>query len=162
MVGEYYESTLVPALFRELAERLVQFADPMPGQAVLDVGCGTGIVARTVADRIGGQGNVIGIDINESMLAVAGRLRPELGWRQADAGALPFEDDSFDLVCCQAALMYFPNRVAALREMARVVRPAGQVVVVVLGRLGESPGYLALVEGARRYGATSTPASPAS
>ena len=72
----------------------VEAAGVAPGQAVLDVACGTGVVARTAADRMGGQGQVVGLDLNEGMLTVAGRLRPELEWRQGDAAHLPFEPGS--------------------------------------------------------------------
>ena len=74
--AEVYESQFVPALFAEWAPHLVTAAGVAPGQAVLDVACGTGVVARAAADRIGGQGRVVGLDLNEGMLTVAGRLRP--------------------------------------------------------------------------------------
>ena len=75
--------------------------------------CGTGVVARTAADRMGGRGRVAGADRNEGMLAVARRLRPDPEWHRADAADLPFEDGSFDAVLCQSALMFFPDRVGA-------------------------------------------------
>ena len=83
--AEVYEARFVPAIFGEWAPHLVEAAGVAPGQAVLDVACGTGVVARTAADRMGGQGRVVGLDLNEGMLAVAGRLRPEIEWRQGDA-----------------------------------------------------------------------------
>jgi SAM-dependent methyltransferase len=85
------------------------------------------------------------------MLAVARRIRPDLDWRQADAAELPFPNGSFDTVLCQAALMFFPDRVAALRNMARVAGPTGTVGLHVPGRLDHSPGYLALAEVAARH-----------
>ena len=88
--AEEYESRFVPALFAEWAPHLVEAAGVAPGQVVLDVACGTGVVARTAADRMGGQGRVVGLDLNEGMLAVAGRLRPDLEWRKGDAADLPF------------------------------------------------------------------------
>lgn len=150
--AEFYESTFVPALFGELAARLVAFAKPAPGQAVLDVACGTGIVARTAAERLNETDTVVGVDLNESMLAVARRLRPDIEWRLADAATLPFDDGSFDVVFCQAALMFFADPVAALREMARVAGRTGLVAVLVPGRLRESAGYLALTKAAARHG----------
>jgi SAM-dependent methyltransferase len=144
--AELYESTFVPALFRQWAERLVQSTGVTPGSSVLDVACGTGVVARAAADRIGPDGVVVGVDLNEAMLAVARRLRPDLRWQIGDACALPFEDGSFDLVLCQAALMFVGDRIAALREMGRVAGPDGRVAVQVPGRLAGSPGYLALAE----------------
>src|SRR5688572_27748780 len=118
--AEVYESKFVPAVFAEWAPHLVEAAGVAPGQAVLDVACGTGVVARTAADRMGGKGRVVGLDLNDGMLAVAGRLRPDIEWRQGDAAELPFDAGSFDVVLCQSALMFFPDRARALREMARV------------------------------------------
>jgi ubiquinone/menaquinone biosynthesis C-methylase UbiE len=159
--AEFYESTFVPALFREWAVRLVAFAGVEPGQTVLDVACGTGVVARTAADRLsaGAAGNdrpagtapVTGLDINEEILAVARRVRPDLPWVPGDACALPFPDATFDIVLSQAALMFFGDRLAALREMGRVVRPQGTVAVQVPGRLSHSPGYVALTEVVARH-----------
>src|SRR5215218_11336618 len=100
--AEVYEARFVPALFAEWAPHLVEAARVAGGQAVLDVACGTGVVARTAADRMGGQGRVVGLDLNEGMLTVAGRLRPDIEWRQGDAADLPFEAGSFDAVLCQA------------------------------------------------------------
>jgi ubiquinone/menaquinone biosynthesis C-methylase UbiE len=76
--AEAYEARFVPALFAEWAPRLVEAAGVAPGQTVLDVACGTGVVARAAADRLGGRGRVVGLDLNRGMLAVAGRLRPDL------------------------------------------------------------------------------------
>jgi SAM-dependent methyltransferase len=87
--AEVYESKFVPAIFGEWAPHLVDAAGVAPGQAVLDVGCGTGVVAREAADRMGGQGSVVGLDLNEGMLAVARRLRPDIEWRQGDAAEVP-------------------------------------------------------------------------
>jgi SAM-dependent methyltransferase len=144
--AEVYESSFVPALFAEWAVQLVEAAGITPGQAVLDVACGTGIVARTAADRMGGRGRVAGLDVNEGMLAVAGRLRPDIEWRQGDAADLPFEDGSFDTVLCQSALMFFPDRAGALREMARVATPGGTVAVQVWDRLEAQAGYGAMYD----------------
>lgn len=149
--AEQYEAAFVPALFAEWAPLLVQVARVRPGQSVLDVACGTGIVARTVADLPGDRGRVTGIDLNEAMLAVARRVRPDLEWRQGDAGALPVADAGYDVALCQMALMFFPDRAAALREMARVVRPGGTVAVAVPAALDAQPAYRAFVEVAVRH-----------
>jgi SAM-dependent methyltransferase len=142
--AEAYEARFVPALFAEWAPHLVEAAGVAPGQAVLDVACGTGVVARTAADRTGGRGRVAGADLNEGMLAVARRLRPDLEWHRADAADLPFEDGSFDAVLCQSALMFFPDRVGALGEMARVATAGGTVAVQVWDRLEAQEGYGAM------------------
>jgi SAM-dependent methyltransferase len=149
--AERYEATFVPALFAEWAQHLVETAAPAPGESVLDVACGTGVVAREAARRVGERGKVVGVDLNDGMVAVAARLRPDLGWQVADAADLPFPDDSFDVVLCQAALMFFPDRVAVLRELARVAGREGRVGVHVPGRLERSPGYAPFVEIAARH-----------
>src|SRR5687768_4083844 len=102
--AETYEARFVPAIFAEWAPLLADLAGIRPGMAVLDVACGTGIVTRTVADRLGSAGRVVGIDLNAGMLAVARRVRPELDWRQGDVAHLPFAEGSFDAVLCQMAL----------------------------------------------------------
>jgi SAM-dependent methyltransferase len=146
-----YESTFVPALFDAWARRLVEAAGVTPGSSVLDVACGTGVVARTAADRVGPSGRVLGLDRSPAMLDVARRLRPQLEWRLGDACALPFDDGAFDLVLSQAALMFFSDRLRALREMGRVTGAGGRVAVQVPGRLTASPGYLAFVETVARH-----------
>ncbi len=149
--AEIYEQKFVPALFAEWVEYLVDAAAPAPGQAVLDVACGTGVVARGVADRLGGNGRVVGVDVNEGMLAVARRIRPDIEWHYGDASDLPFPAASFDVVLCQAALMYFPDRDRALREMARVVKPGGTVAVQVWASLDVQPGYRRFADVAVRH-----------
>jgi SAM-dependent methyltransferase len=144
--AEQYEARFVPAIFAEWAPLLVDTADVRPGQEVLDVACGTGIVARTVADRLAGSGRVAGVDINDGMLAVARRVRPDLDWRHGDVADLPFPDRSFDASLCQMALMFFPDRVRALREMARVTRPGGVVALVVPASLDAQPAYRPFVD----------------
>lgn len=152
--AEMYESKFVPALFGDWARPLVDAADVRTGQSVLDVACGTGVVAREAFDRLNGTGTVVGVDVNAAMLAVARRLRPDIDWRQGDAGVLPFPDASFDVVLCQAALMFFPDRVRALREMARVVTKEGAVAVHVWAGLEAQPAYGPFVEIAARHAGT--------
>jgi ubiquinone/menaquinone biosynthesis C-methylase UbiE len=149
--AEVYESRFVPAIFGEWAPHLVQAARVAPGQAVLDVACGTGVVARQAADRMGGRGKVVGLDLNQGMLAVARRLRPDIEWRQGDAAELPFDAGSFDVVLCQSALMFFPDRARALREMARVAADGGTVAVQVWDRLEAQPGYQPFFEVVMRH-----------
>lgn len=149
--AEFYESTFVPALFASWAERLVDAAQLTAAESVLDVACGTGVVARTAADRVGPAGVVTGLDRNAAMLEVARRQRPDVRWTLGDAGALPFADGSHDAVLSQAALMFFADRTAALREMGRVAGPRGRVLVQVPGRLSASPGYLPLAQAVGRH-----------
>jgi ubiquinone/menaquinone biosynthesis C-methylase UbiE len=146
--AELYESAFVPALFAEWAPHLVDIAEVGAGDAVLDVACGTGIVARTAADRVGATGRVAGLDLNEAMLTIAGRLRPDIDWRHGDAGSLPFPDRSFDAVTCSFGLMFFPDRKAALGEMARVAAADGTVALVVPASLVDQPAYGPFVDAA--------------
>lgn len=148
--AEAYEAAFVPGFFAQWAPILCDAAGVAANQPILDVACGTGIVARTAADRVGAE-HVTGVDRNEAMLTVARRVRPEITWRLGDAVALPFEDGSFDAVLCQMALMFFPDRVAALQEMARVAAPGGMVAVLVPSSLGAQPAYGPFVDMAAQY-----------
>jgi len=149
--AELYESQFVPALFAEWAPRLIDLADVAADHVVLDVACGTGIVARTVADRQAGRGQVVGLDLNEAMLNVARRVRPEIEWRQSDVTALPFGDRTFDVVLCQMAFMFFPDRKQALSEMVRVVKASGTVAFSVPAQLDSQPAYAPFVQMAARH-----------
>jgi ubiquinone/menaquinone biosynthesis C-methylase UbiE len=139
--AEIYEDFFVPALFREWAGRVADAAKIQPDWRVLDVACGTGILARTVEDRTGQSGTVVGLDINEGMLGVAKRKAPNIEWRQGRAEALPFNDNSFDAVVSQFGLMFFEDRYAAIQEMMRVLKPGGNLAVAVWDMLEHTPGY---------------------
>ncbi len=142
--AEVYEEFFVPALFREWAPRVAQAAGIREGYKVLDVACGTGVLAREAAGRAGPQGEVCGLDRNEGMLAVARRLAPAVAWRQGLAEALPYAAGRFDAVVSQFGLMFFDDRQRALAEMLRVLRPGGRLAVAVWDRLETSPGYAAM------------------
>ena len=152
---EAYEQFLVPSIFTPWAERLVEHANLQEGDRVLDVGCGTGIVARRAAAHIGEQGTVIGIDINEEMLevakTVASDLTPTVEWRQGDATALPFPDEAFDAIFCQQALQFVDDPAVALREMHRVLAPNGRIAVSVLRSLAFNTGYDKLAKALERH-----------
>jgi SAM-dependent methyltransferase len=127
----------------------------LPGDFVLDVACGTGVVARIAAEKVGERGAVVAADLNPGMLAVARSLPVPRGatveWRQADAAALPFADQAFEVVFCQLGLQFFADRAAALREMLRVLRPGGRVVVMVWRAIDQSPGFAALAAALERH-----------
>jgi SAM-dependent methyltransferase len=150
-IAEIYESKFVPALFADWAPHVVEMGDVAVGQSVLDVACGTGVVARTAAERVGSGGRVVGVDLNESMLTVAERVCQDVELRRADVTALPFEAATFDVVLCQMALMFFPDPRAAIREMGRVVKPQGTVVVMVPSSLDAQPAYKQLVALAAKH-----------
>jgi SAM-dependent methyltransferase len=143
--AETYERLFVPAEFQEWAPRVAAAAGVRAGQRVLDVACGTGVLAREVARLVGRSGSVVGLDAGAGMLAVASRLSPEIEWQQGTAGALPFDSHSFDAVVSQFGLMFFPDRALALREMMRVLRPGGTIAVAVWDSLERTPAYADLV-----------------
>ncbi len=120
-----YEEFFVPALFQEWAYRVADAVPLRPGDRVLDVACGTGVLARAVAARVSPGGSVAGLDMNPGMLTVAGRVAPAIAWRQGAAESLPYADASFDAVVSQFGLMFFADRQTALREMMRVLAPGG-------------------------------------
>lgn len=142
--ADIYEDFFVPALFAAWAPRVVAAAQVRPGDHVLDVACGTGVLARAAAQQNQAPGRVVGLDINPGMLAVARRLAPEIEWRAGQAEDLPFENAAFDAVVSQFGLMFLADRNTALREMRRVLRPGRRLVVAVWDGLETSPGYLAL------------------
>lgn len=140
-----YERLMVPALFGEWSPAVADAARIRPGQRVLDVACGTGILGRQVASRTGPTGAVTGLDPSPGMLEVARRLAPNLEWRQGVAESLPFPDASFDAVVSQFGLMFFEDRHEALREALRVLVPSGRLAVLVWDSLDHIPAYAAEV-----------------
>jgi len=151
---ELYERYMVPGIARLWASDLIERAAPKPGERILDVACGTGIVARLAAAAMG-TGRVAGLDINEGMLAVA-RSRsagPELHieWHQGSALDLPFPDSSFDLILCQLGLQFFPDQPRALREMMRVLVPNGRLALNVFTAIERTPVTHALAGALDRY-----------
>jgi ubiquinone/menaquinone biosynthesis C-methylase UbiE len=141
--AKVYEEFYLPGLFAEWPPRVIDAAKIQRGHRVVDVACGTGVLAQAVADRVGTTGLTVGVDINEGMLNIAREKAPEIEWHQAPAEALPLGDDTYDRVVCQFGLMYFDDQRAALREMMRVLRPGGNLAVVVWDKLERSPAYYA-------------------
>jgi len=142
-----YEKLMVPALFVSWTERILDEASIKPGDRILDVACGTGIVARTAIKHTGSNGtSVTGLDPNPGMLAVAESISSGSEWKEGVAEELPFGDDSFDVVVSQFGLMFFQDRPAALQEMYRVLKPGGRLIVSVFDSLDNNPGYRAMTE----------------
>ena len=144
--AEVYEEQFVPALFRPWGRVVTAAAQLAPGQRVLDVACGTGALTEAACERVGPEGSVAALDANAQMLAVARRKPLDVAWHEGRAEALPFADASFDAVVSQFGLMFFDDRVQALREMMRVLRPGGRLAVAVWDMLAGSPGYAALAD----------------
>lgn len=133
---ENYERFFVPAIGAPLATDLVGIASLLPGERVLDVACGTGIVARLASRQVGDTGTVMGLDVNPGMLAVARSATPPgvtIEWHEASAVAMPLPDTSFDVVLCQMGLQFMPNKSAALREMRRVLSRGGRLTLNLPG-----------------------------
>lgn len=117
-----------------MAVKLVDAAGLSEKKNILDVACGTGIVARTAKDRLKDKATVTGIDLNPAMLRVGRRIEFGINWVEGDAQRLPFDNESFDAVLCQAALMFIPDKVAALSEMNRILGKGGKIAVQVWGQ----------------------------
>lgn len=139
--AEVYDEFFVPALFGAWAPRVVEAAQLQPGMRVVDVACGTGVLAIEAAKAVSPDGAVVGVDLDPGMLAVARRKEANVEWQQAHAEALPFESDSFDAVVSQFGLMFFEDKEAAIGEMWRVLRPGGRLVLAVWDSLDNIPGY---------------------
>jgi ubiquinone/menaquinone biosynthesis C-methylase UbiE len=150
--SENYERFFVPVIGRPLATELVGQASLRPGERILDVACGTGIVARLASQRVGATGFVAGLDINPGMLEVARSITPEseaIEWNEGNAEAMPLPDEAFDVVLCQMGLQFMPDRTGALKEMHRVLVEGGRLLVSMPGPA--SPLFIILADEIQRH-----------
>jgi ubiquinone/menaquinone biosynthesis C-methylase UbiE len=149
---EIYEQALVGPLFRPWVEPMLDEVELRSGDRILDVACGTGIVARLAKERLAGTGKVVGVDLSAGMLAVARRVEPAIDWREGDAGALPLPDDEqFDVVVSQQGLQFFADRPAAVRQMRRALAADGRLAVSTWRPEEECPVLLELRHVAERH-----------
>lgn len=139
--AEVYESVFVPALFAQWTDVVLDHAAVGAGHRVLDVGCGTGVLARAARARVGAGGSVAAVDPNDGMLAVARGAASDIDWHTGTAEQLSFPDCSFDRTVSQFALMFFTDPNAALAEMGRVTAADGRVALAVWDRLENNAGY---------------------
>jgi len=144
--ADVYQEFFVPALFGQWAGPVCDAARIVPGENILDVACGTGVVTVEAERRVGPTGKVTGLDINPGMLDAARRKSSAIIWREANVQDIPFPDGSFDAVTCQFGLMFFDDRAAALAEMWRVLAPNGRLALAIWDKLENTPGYAAVVE----------------
>lgn len=152
---EVYERFIVAGVMKPFAHGVIEAAHLSSGQALIDVACGTGIVARMTKPIVGGSGRVVGVDINAAMLTMAAQLaqieRIAVEWREASVTGLPFETSSFDVALCHHGLQYFPHRVDALTEIRRVLRPGGRLVASVWRPVRYNPGHHAFANALEKY-----------
>lgn len=138
--AKQYEGVVARYIFGPWTPLLVDTVRLAEGERVLDVACGTGIVARTAAERVGPAGRVVGIDLNPGMIGVARALPAPRGapieWIERSALDLGFRDKSFDAVLCQQGLQFFPDKSLALREMRRVLVAGGRLALSVWNSVG--------------------------
>lgn len=150
-----YEEYLVPGIFEPWADELLEEVALQSGDRALDVGCGTGIVARRAAGAVGADGEIVGLDPNEGMLEVArdasADLGPAIEWRRGEAEALPFPDERFDVVFCQQTLQFVTEPDGALREMHRVLAEGGRLALSVWRPLEFHPSYEVLADALERH-----------
>lgn len=139
--ADVYDEVFVPALFNQFGPLVCALASVSPGDAVLDVACGTGACTLAAVAAAGPTGRVIGLDANPEMLAVARRKPAAVDWRDGRAEDLPFEAGRFDAIVSQFGLMFFTDPAAALSEMMRVLKPGGRLAVAVCDAVERSPGY---------------------
>jgi ubiquinone/menaquinone biosynthesis C-methylase UbiE len=140
-IPELYDRYLVPLIFDayalDLAERLAQTG----AQRVLETAAGTGVVTRAIAARLPAQARIVATDLNQPMVDHAKARQTQddrIAWKQADALALPFEDQGFDAVVCQFGAMFFPDKVQAYKEARRVLKPGGCFLFSVWDKISEN------------------------
>ena len=148
--AEVYDRFFVPSLFEQWTEVMLDAAGVAEGDRVLDVGCGTGVLARAASRRVGPRGEVVGVDPNAGMLTVARRHRERVRWQRGVAEDLPLDGGSVDKILSQFAWMFLDDHRAAASELARVLAPGGAIAVATWAEIGESPGYDAMVALLRR------------
>jgi ubiquinone/menaquinone biosynthesis C-methylase UbiE len=149
---EIYERVLVGPLFRPFAERLIARIALAHGDSVIDVACGTGIVARVARERLGSEARIVGVDVAPAMLAVARTVDSTIEWREGNAIALPVSaGERYTVLTCHQGLQFMPDKPAALREMRRVLAPGGRVAIATWCSLPDLPGMTALNAVAERH-----------
>jgi SAM-dependent methyltransferase len=140
-IPEIYDRLLVPLIFESYALDLAERLGKTEPQDVLEIAAGTGVLTRAIASRLPANARMVATDLNQPMLDHAKArqsLDDRIEWRQADALALPFEDESFDGVACQFGVMFFPNKVQGYTEVFSVLKPGGRFFFNVWDRISEN------------------------
>ena len=140
-----YENLFVPALFEQWTKHLIEGAGIREGSHVLDVACGTGVLARDALSRTGPGGRVAGVDPAPGMLAAAKEIEPSIDWVLCSAEALELDDETFDCVISQFGMMFFQDRQKSAEEMFRVLRPGGSLAIAVWNTVEQNPAYADII-----------------
>lgn len=144
--AKFYEKNFVPVIFEKWAKIIIDKLDLMDHDNILDLACGTGIVARVAKKSKAGNLKIKGCDVNSGMLEVAGEIEPAINWVKAEAEDLPFESKSFDKIICQFGLMFFQDQAKALSEMNRVRKANGKIVISIWDKIESNEGYFDLLK----------------
>lgn len=139
--GRGYEALFVPALFAPWTNHLIEGAEVEQGTHVLDIACGTGVLARQALARSGQSGRVVGIDPAPGMIAAAKEVDSNIEWILGSAEALPFDADTFDCIVSQFGMMFFTDRTRAAGEMYRVTKPGGRLALAIWNSVDQNPAY---------------------
>lgn len=130
-IPEIYDTYLVPLIFEGFANDLAGRTAALSPKMVLETAAGSGVVTRALCPKLTSDARYVVTDLNQPMLDHAASMQEpdsRISWRQADALNLPFDDASFDALCCQFGVMFFPDRVAGYTEARRVLRPGGSLL----------------------------------
>ena len=148
-----YEDQKVTAMFGPLARAILDVVTVTTDDRILDVACGTGIVSRTIHNKVATDTAIAGIDINESMLQIAREITDDqqkaFSWHLGDVTDLPFKENEFTAIFCQQGIQYFPDEQAALKEMNRVLASNGQLILSVWG--GASDFFVAMADSVAKH-----------
>ena len=142
--AQFYEKHFVPSIFGPWAKIMVEKLELEESDNLLDVACGTGIVARTAQSQSSIE--ISALDINHGMLEVAKQQNQQINWIHGSAENLPFDDNHFNKVACQFGFMFFPDHHKTIAEMQRVTKPNGKIVISVWDTIQNNEGYAELVE----------------
>ena len=137
-IAQIYDTHLVPLIFEQYAADLAERTEVLAPETLIEIAAGSGVVTRAVAPVLASGTRHVVTDLNPPMLDRAASVQPDPGaieWKPADALALPFDADTFDLALCQFGVMFFPDRVRAYSEARRVLRPGGSFVFNMWDRI---------------------------
>jgi len=143
--GRGYESLFVPALFDQWTKHLIEGARIRDGSHVLDIACGTGVLARNALSRTGPSGRVVGVDPAPGMLAAAKEIEPGIDWILCSAEALELDDEIIDCVISQFGMMFFQDREKSVEEMFRVLKPGGSLAIAIWNSVEQNPAYADII-----------------